>query len=176
MKLASFEAIVHALNSAGVQFIVVGGVAVNAHGYLRFTKDVDLVIRLSEHDIISAFRALQEIDYRPSNPITAEDFANPALREAWRREKGMLVLKMWSDRHRETPLDIFVYEPFDFEAEYGRALYNQDDIPARFASIQALIAMKEPVGRTQDLLDIEKLRLIEDSNASASRRDDTAGD
>jgi hypothetical protein len=176
MKLASFEAIVHALNSAGVQFIVVGGVAVNAHGYLRFTKDVDLVIRLSEHDIISAVRALQEIDYRPSNPITAEDFANPALREAWRREKGMLVLKMWSDRHRETPLDIFVYEPFDFEAEYGRALYNQDDIPARFASIQALIAMKEPVGRTQDLLDIEKLRLIEDSNASASRRDDTAGD
>jgi hypothetical protein len=176
MKLASFEAIVQALNSAEVRFIVVGGVAVNAHGYLRFTKDVDLVIRLSERDIISAFSALEQIDYRPSNPITAEDFANPTLRETWRREKGMLVLKMWSDRHRETPLDIFVYEPFDFNVEYGRALYNEDDIPARFASIQTLIAMKEPVGRTQDLLDIEKLRLIEDINADESRRNETAGD
>jgi hypothetical protein len=37
MKLASCEAIVDALNGALVRFIVVGGVAVNAHGYLRFT-------------------------------------------------------------------------------------------------------------------------------------------
>ena len=36
MKLSSFEAIVSALNAAEVRFIVVGGVAVNAHGYLRF--------------------------------------------------------------------------------------------------------------------------------------------
>jgi hypothetical protein len=49
-------------------------VAVNAHGYLRFTKDVHLVIRLSPRDIISAFHALEQIDYRPSNPISAEDF------------------------------------------------------------------------------------------------------
>jgi hypothetical protein len=35
MKLASFEAIVNALNGEYVRFIVVGGVAVNAHGYLR---------------------------------------------------------------------------------------------------------------------------------------------
>lgn len=176
MKLASFEAIVSALNAAEVRYIVVGGVAVNAHGYLRFTKDVDLVIRLSERDIVSAFHALEQIDYRPSNPVTAQDFANPILRETWRREKGMLVLKMWSDRHRETPLDIFVYEPFDFEAEYGRALFNENEIPARFASIETLIAMKEPVGRTQDLLDIEKLRLIAEINADESRRDKTAGD
>jgi hypothetical protein len=38
MKLASFEAIVSVLNAAGVKFIVVGGVAFNAHGYLRFTR------------------------------------------------------------------------------------------------------------------------------------------
>jgi len=55
MKVASFEAIVHALNQAGVRFIVVGGLAVNAHGYLRFTNDVDLVVRLSRENIIRAF-------------------------------------------------------------------------------------------------------------------------
>ena len=113
VKLSSFEAIIHSLNDAKVRFIVVGGLAVNAHGYLRFTNNVDLVIQLSKRDIVSAFHALEEIGYRPSNPVTAEDFADANQREIWRREKGMRVLKMWSDTHRETPLDIFTYEPFD---------------------------------------------------------------
>jgi hypothetical protein len=176
MKLASFEAIVRALNSAEVRFIVVGGVAVIAHGYLRATKDVDLVIQLSKHDIIAAFGALEQIDYRPSNPITAEDFADPEKREMWRREKGMLVLKMWSDAHRETPLDIFVYEPFDFDTEYERALVGEEDLPARFASIPALIAMKEAADRTQDRIDIEKLRIIADLGTRESERNPAAGD
>jgi len=35
MKLTSFEAIVRALDEAGVRYLVAGGLAVNAHGYLR---------------------------------------------------------------------------------------------------------------------------------------------
>jgi hypothetical protein len=69
----------------------------------------------------------------------------------------MPVLKMWSDAHRETPLDNFVYEPFDFDAEYERALFNEEEIRARFASIPALIAMKEVANRPEDRIDIEKL-------------------
>ena len=46
MKLTSFEAIVRALNDAGIRYLVAGGLAVNAHGYLRFTKDADFVIQL----------------------------------------------------------------------------------------------------------------------------------
>jgi hypothetical protein len=176
MKLASFEAIVHALNDANVRFIVVGGVAVNAHGYLRFTKDVDLVVKLSERDITATFRALEQIDYHPSNPITAEQFADAKTREEWRREKGMLVLKMWSDRHQQTPLDIFVYEPFDFDSEYERALVEKSESPARFASIPTLIAMKEIAGRSQDRIDIEKLQIIAEIRANEAERDQAAGD
>jgi hypothetical protein len=163
MKLASFDAIVLALNTAGVRYLVVGGVAVNAHGYLRFTKDVDLVVRLATPDILGAFRALGALGYHPKAPVTAEQFADPEQRESWRREKGMLVLQMWSDAHIETPIDIFANEPFDFDAEYARALVGTapDDPPARFASIPALIAMKRAAGRATDLIDIEKLREIE---------------
>ena len=162
MKVASFEAIVSALNEAGVRFLVVGGVAVNAHGYLRFTKDVDLVVRLTREDIVSAFRALAGIDYHPSVPITAEQFSDPVLREEWRREKGMLVLKFWSDRHRETPLDVFVYEPFDFVSEEAAALRPREPgaPDAGFAAIPSLVAMKRAAGRPQDLMDIEKLEKI----------------
>jgi hypothetical protein len=49
MKLASFDALVSALQQAGVRYLIAGGLAVNAHGYLRFTKDVDLVLQLGLH-------------------------------------------------------------------------------------------------------------------------------
>ena len=162
MKLASFEVIVQALNEAKVRYLIVGGIAVNAHGFLRFTKDVDLVIQLSQANIEAALRALESIGYFPAQPVSAQQFADPAVRESWRKDKQMLVLKMWSDSHRETPLDIFVYEPFDFDAEYQLA-YSESDpdtANARFVSIPTLIAMKTEAGRPQDLIDIEKLRQI----------------
>ncbi len=168
MKLAGFEAIVGALNAAGVRYLVVGGVAVNAHGYSRFTKDLDLVVLLERENVLGAFAALEKIGYRPNVPITAEQFADPQRRESWRNEKGMLVLQFWSDLHRETPLDVFVYEPFDFDLEEERALAGSgaDGVPARFASIPALIAMKQAAGRPQDLIDIEKLRVIAEIGAN----------
>ena len=39
MKLTSIESIARALNGAGVPFLVVGGLAVVAHGYWRQTQD-----------------------------------------------------------------------------------------------------------------------------------------
>ena len=162
MRLSSFKAIADALNAAGVHYFVVGGLAVNAHGFLRFTKDVDLVIRLVPKDIQAAFHALEGIDYHPSVPIDAAQFSDAELRETWRREKGMLVLKMWSDLHRETPIDIFVYEPFDLDAELQVALRGKfpDDPPALFVSIPTLIRMKQEAGRPQDLIDIENLNRL----------------
>jgi hypothetical protein len=41
-----FDAIFPALEASGVRYVIVGGVAVNLHGYQRFTKDVDIVIDL----------------------------------------------------------------------------------------------------------------------------------
>ena len=54
MKLASFEA----LEAGGVRYLVAGGLAVGAHGYLRFTKDVDIVIQLIPDNIERTFTAL----------------------------------------------------------------------------------------------------------------------
>lgn len=161
MKLASFEAIVRALEDAGVCYLVAGGLAVNAHGYLRYTKDVDFVLQLLPDNIARAFAALSALGYRPTVPITAEQFADARLRESWIRDKGMQVLQFWSDAHRETPVDVFVTEPFPFGEEYERALVKPlyGAIPVRFVSIPALIQMKEAAGRSQDRIDIEHLRM-----------------
>lgn len=167
MRLGSFEAIVRALNEAGVRYLVAGGLAVNAHGYLRFTKDADLVVQLIPENVQRAFAALDALGYRPMVPITAEQFANASLRETWIRDKGMQVLQFWSDRHIETPIDMFVTEPFAFDDEYAAALVKPlyGTIDVRFVAIPALIRMKEAAGRPQDLIDIEHLRMRLDNDA-----------
>ena len=97
MKLASFEAIATALDDAGVRYLVAGGLAVNAHGYLRFTKDVDIVVQLVPDNVLRAFAALQAIGFRPSVPVTAAESADPEIRCGWIRDKGMQVLQFWSE-------------------------------------------------------------------------------
>lgn len=80
MKLASLEALVAALENAGVRYLVAGGLAVNAYGYLRLTHDVDLVIQLKPGNVTPAFAALASLGYQPLVPVTAAQFADETQR------------------------------------------------------------------------------------------------
>jgi hypothetical protein len=159
MELSAVEQLVAALNNAQVRYLVVGGLAVNAHGYVRMTMDIDLVVGLEPANIARALHALAGIGYRPAIPVTPEQFADPENRARWRSEKGMRVLKLWSDVHRLTPVDVFVYEPFDFDAEYQAALRvslaEGQTVPV--VRLQTLLAMKKEAGRPQDLADLAAL-------------------
>lgn len=169
VKLTSFEAVVRALNDADVPFIVVGGLAVNAHGYGRFTWDVDLVVRLRPDAIRDAFRALAGLGYHPRVPITAEGFSDPGQRARWITEKGMAVLNFHSDSHRETPVDVFVSEPFDFDEEYAQALVEEvgAGVAVRILRLPALLKLKRQTGRQQDLADVAELVLLHGDSAGA---------
>ena len=162
VRLASVEAVVRALNDSGVSFIVVGGLAVVAHGYGRLTQDLDLVVRLDRDNLRRAFSGLAALGYEPRVPVTADGLADPAHRARWIEEKGMTVLNFHSDRHRETPVDMFVTEPFAFAEEYDRATVAELSPAAhvRIVRLSTLIRMKTSAGRPQDLADIAELRAI----------------
>jgi hypothetical protein len=162
MELRSIEAVVGALNAAGVRYLIVGGLAVNAHGYLRATVDLDLVIQLRRDNVLDGLKTLEGLGYAPRIPVSAEQFADPVLRESWRAEKGMLVFQLHSDIHRTTPIDVFVYEPFDFDAEYERAIAEPvaPGILARIVGLEVLMEMKRAANRPKDLVDIDALQKI----------------
>ena len=159
MEVRSVEAIVRALNEAEVQYLIVGGLAVNAHGFVRLTRDIDIVLALEPNNASRGLNALLAIGYQLSVPARPEEFADAKTREDWRRNKGMIVLKLWSDEHRRTPVDIFVYEPFDFAVETTRsqALEVCRGVTAPVVSLPTLLEMKKRAGRPQDLIDIEEL-------------------
>ena len=168
MVLSSLEAIAAALEGARVRFLVAGGLAVNAHGHLRLTQDIDLVVQLVPDNIARAFAALGSLGYRPQVPVASAQFSDAAQREAWIRDKGMKVLNFYSDLHRFTAVDMFVTEPFDFDAEYRNALQGEitPGLLVRFVSIPTLIAMKLQAGRPIDLDDVQHLRWILDESKS----------
>jgi hypothetical protein len=110
--------------------------------------------------------AFNKLGYKPNVPVTAEQFADPKQRQTWIQDKGMQVLQLWSDTHIETPIDIFVSEPFPFKDEYDRALIKSlhGSIEVHFVSIPTLIKMKQTAGREQDRIDIEHLRMRLEEN------------
>jgi predicted nucleotidyltransferase len=159
MEVRSIEAIVRALNAAQVQYLIVGGLAVNAHGYVRLTRDVDIVLHLEPVNAATGLKALLRAGWQLAIPEKPEAFADAATRERWRKERNMIVLKLWSDEHQRTPIDIFVYEPFDFAVEYARADWLDicPGVTAPVVRLAALLKMKREAGRPQDELDIKEL-------------------
>src|SRR5438128_9289246 len=163
MEVRSVGAIVRALNAAEVEYLIVDGLAVNAHGFVRLTRDVDLVLQFDPGNVSKGLNALLDIGYQMSIPTNPEDFAKPEMREDWRHDKGMITLKLWSDEHQRTPVDIFVYEPFDFAREYATAttLEVSPGVVAPLVSLETLLKMKRDAGRAQDLIDIEELQRLQ---------------
>jgi hypothetical protein len=59
------------LRARGVPHALVGGLAVAAHGFERYTKDVDLLVPSDRRDVLkTASRStLYRLDFRPSAPL-----------------------------------------------------------------------------------------------------------
>jgi hypothetical protein len=163
VELRSFEAIMAALNEDDVLYLLVGGMAVVAHGHGRLTHDIDLVVKLDRENVLRAFRALGRLGYQPRVPVTAESFADPVNRRRWIAEKNMTVLNLYSDQHRSTPVDLFAEEPFDFDDALARSITAEvEGVSFRYVDLATLIRMKEAAGRPVDLDDVRNLRMLDD--------------
>jgi predicted nucleotidyltransferase len=163
MRVESLQTVFRALNEARCEYLVVGGIAVMAHGHVRLTQDVDIVLSLSSPLLVDALNALKRLGYRSKLPVDVLDFADSAKRKVWREEKNMVVFNLYSDQIPDVTIDIFPAEPFDFATEYKRAkaylMGPSLEIPV--ISLARLIAMKREAARPQDLIDIDKLGKVQ---------------
>ena len=64
------EKLVRELFRAKVPYLVVGGMAVNLHGYDRSTGDLDIMVSLKSADLKRLVRAVKAIGFKPKNPGT----------------------------------------------------------------------------------------------------------
>ena len=91
MEVRSVEAIVRALNEAEVEYLIVGGIAVGAHGFCATYEGCGSRAALEPGKCGARLTSLFGIGYALSIPVAPEDFADAATREHWRVEKGMIA-------------------------------------------------------------------------------------
>lgn len=148
------------LNNSDVRYLLVGGLAVAAHGHTRATNDIDLVVALDRRNVLAAVNALSGMGYRPTAPVEAAQFAEPDIRQKWIQEKGMWVFQMRTGDALDVPVDLFVSEPFNFDRVYGNAIRAEliPGLAIPVVPLDILFAMKKNTGRPKDAEDIRILR------------------
>ena len=154
------ETIFRSLNAAKVRYLVVGGLAVMAHGILRMTRDLDLVIALDGDNPVRALTVFANLGYEPNVPVQLMDFADPAKRRRWQVEKGMMVYQLISPDLSDCPVDIFVEEPMAFSEMYPQRVDYElaETVKIPVVGLEHLKQMKQAAGRPRDLLDLEELK------------------
>ena len=83
MDFDKFLEVLRALAHEGVDYVLVGGVALGVHGIARATEDIDLFIRADEQNVERLKRALRSVWDDPDiGDITAGDLAGeyPTIR------------------------------------------------------------------------------------------------
>ena len=85
-----FREFLQALNQQKVNYLLVGGYAVNAYGYSRFTGDLDIWIRISKENakkmmkVVTEYPApsglFNEDDFLVDQPLAGNFFGKPPLR------------------------------------------------------------------------------------------------
>ena len=159
-----YEEIFEKLNDSGIDYVVVGGVALVLHGVVRLTADLDLMVHLEDGNLRKFVNIMNELGYRPKVSVKAEDLVSAENRARWINEKNM---KIFSFFHLEKPInlvDVFVEEPMDYKTIRANAVkIMSGNVFIPVVSIKDLIKLKRISGRPQDIADIRALEEIEKS-------------
>ena len=157
MPELDIQGIFEALDRGGVEFLVIGGVAVGFHGFVRATKDVDIVPCPEPENLVRLAGMLAALDTQieGTEEFRGEELPDPLDPEA------LALGGNWVLRTRLGRFDIMQWigddplweklSPTAIEAEIG-------GLPVKFASYESLVALKEQAGRPQDLIDLQRLR------------------
>lgn len=153
MSQFDLHALLEALNELDVRFVVIGGVAVGAHGYVRGTEDLDLVPDPDPGNLARLTEALRKLEStlptvgeRPFDPATdAGVIRRGGNVTAMTRFGGLDIVQ----RARGVPS----YSQLDKDAVDSDLL----GVPVRVCSLSRLREMKEARDREQDRADLANL-------------------
>jgi hypothetical protein len=141
-----------ALLAANVDYAVVGGVAVNVHGYVRATNDLDIFIRPTEENARAAFNALQTLGV-PLEGLGPMDLLDDEAN-----------LRFGPDEDHVDILASIGEMSFD-QVWRNRIEAPVDGLAIPFISKSDLIENKQQTGRLRDLADVEELTHIPDEES-----------
>ena len=139
-----FREFVELLNSIGVEYLIIGGYALAAHGHPRYTGDLDIWIRSSPSNVDRLLDVLARFGFGGLG-LKGEDFLKP---------ESIVQLGYPPSR-----IDLLTsIDGVDFETSYARrVVMNVAGVDLPIIGVDEFRANKRAVGRAKDLADLESL-------------------
>jgi predicted nucleotidyltransferase len=158
-----YQKIIEKLNDEQVEYLVAGGIAVNLHGYIRATMDLDVFMMLDDVNTGKFIKIVKELGYKPKVPVTIDDFSDPAKRREWINKKNMVVFSVYNPDDDMEHVDILLEDKIDFHKAYKRReIIKSGGLTINLISLDDLIRLKEIAGRERDKIDIKALQKIKE--------------
>lgn len=156
---AAFDplALLTALSDAGVEFVLIGGVAARLHGSPSLTRDVDICHRRSKENLERLAAVLRDLRAR----LRGVDDDVPFLLDARTLAAGGNFTFTTSAGDLDLlamPAGVDGYEELIVHAD----VVHLDDLAVSVAALDDLIRMKVAAGRPKDRIEVEILSAIKD--------------
>lgn len=152
-----YQDVFKALNKEKIKYLVIGGMAVNLHGFTRMTLDLDLIISLDELNRAKFYKIMKYLNYKTKKQKLAENL----LLHSNNPQKTKVVTFF---RDEFELIDVFVENPVNFDKAYkNKKIFKYNKISIPTLPLNLLIDMKRKIGRERDLIDagyLEEIRKI----------------
>jgi len=153
----AFDQLLRRLSEAGVEFVLVGGLALNAWGVIRGTKDVDIVVapdpenlKLVAEVAVAAGGHVQRGEALLGTPFSIAAELATGEQMAIETDLGRLDIVQGLD-------GVPSFDELASHASQAEVL----GVNVAVCSVEDLRAMKQAAGRGQDLVDLENLDAAE---------------
>src|SRR3989344_920417 len=116
-----YRQIFQALSDEEIRYLVVGGVAVNLHGYQRYTGDIDILLALDEKNLEKMTQLMHSMGYVERFPVGLEPIVDVGQLKQ-RVYEGIPELRFRSDavQYLQIGINVLLGPSLRFEEFYSR--------------------------------------------------------
>lgn len=144
-----------------VKYVLVGGIAFNLLGGYRNTLDMDILVEMSDKNLLKVVNILKKAGYHVKQPVDPAKIADKKIREDWIKNKNMKAFNFYKGERTYEEVDIVIDSPVDFKEAIKDALeVKVSGLTLKVISPKNFIKMKKISGRDKDLKDIGELKLV----------------
>lgn len=156
-----YEEILREFQLRKAKYVLVGGIAFNLLGGYRNTLDMDILVEMTNNNLLKIVKILKKAGYHVKQPVDPEMIAVKNTREEWIKNKHMKAFNFYKDERSYEEVDIIIDSPVDFrKANKDAVKVKAGGLTLPVISVKNFIKMKRSAGRDKDKSDIKEIKML----------------